>query len=526
MAKHKIIVWVLLLSAMSTYAQTPRERYEAFKNQARQQYEDFRSNANRQYAEFVRRAWKQYSVEKTIVVPQEQPAPPVVCPDEERQQERKDEASPFEEIVVVAPPQPQPQPVAPIHPIEPAPQPPSPVPNPIPPIEPKPDPPIPQPVAPKPQPKPVQQAKDSLSIIFYGTRMSYHLAARPQFSLTGKNENAVADAWKELSNGQCDDLLAQCLYLRKRYRLNDWAYIQLLDKLSTKTVGTSGDKATLMMAWLYCQSGYKMRLARSAEHLYMMYACDNVIYHNTYLTLEDGRYYLYRGKDSEEVYVCEVAFPQERTMTLHMSKLPLMDVSLSAPRTLQSKRFPALRVQTTVNRNLMDFYNEYPLGGTDRSFGCQWAMYANTPLDEDVQESLYPQLCNALTGVSTLQAVQMLLDLVQTAFVYEYDDTVWGCDRAFFPDETLYYPYSDCEDRSILFSRLVRDLLGLDVVLIYYPGHIATAIRFEGEQPSGDYFQLDEGRYFVADPTYIGADIGMTMPRYRGVSVKIIRLKK
>ena len=28
-----------------------------------------------------------------------------------------------------------------------------------------------------------------------------------------------------------------------------------------------------------------------------------------------------------------------------------------------------------------------------------------------------------------------------------------------------YYPYSDCEDRSILFARLVKDLLGLDVVM-------------------------------------------------------------
>jgi hypothetical protein len=69
-----------------------------------------------------------------------------------------------------------------------------------------------------------------------------------------------------------------------------------------------------------------------------------------------------------------------------------------------------------------------------------------------------------LKGLSQKEAMERLLNWVQTAFVYEYDDKVWGDDRAFFPEETLYYPYCDCEDRSILLSRLVRDLLGLKAI--------------------------------------------------------------
>jgi hypothetical protein len=129
-----------------------------------------------------------------------------------------------------------------------------------------------------------------------------------------------------------------------------------------------------------------------------------------------------------------------------------------------------------------------------------------------------------LSGKSKLQAAEELLNFVQTALVYEYDDTVWGGDRAFFPEEKLFYPYADCEDRSILFSRLVRDLLGLKVVLLYYPGHLATAVRFEGEEPLGDYLQLDDGRYYIADPTYIGAPIGVSMPSVRDEKIKVIVL--
>jgi hypothetical protein len=107
--------------------------------------------------------------------------------------------------------------------------------------------------------------------------------------------------------------------------------------------------------------------------------------------------------------------------------------------------------------------------------------------------------------------------------VYEYDDKVWGGDRAFFAEETLYFPYADCEDRSVLFSRLVRDLVGLNVVLLYYPGHLATAVAFS-EEVYGDYLVYDNQRYIVCDPTYIGAPVGRTMPNMNNQEAQIIVL--
>lgn len=77
-------------------------------------------------------------------------------------------------------------------------------------------------------------------------------------------------------------------------------------------------------------------------------------------------------------------------------------------------------------------------------------MYANTPMSEDVKRQIYPDLKAAINGCDQLTAVNKLLNFVQTGFEYEYDDKVWGDDRAFFAEESLYYPYCDCEDRSIL----------------------------------------------------------------------------
>ena len=114
---------------------------------------------------------------------------------------------------------------------------------------------------------------------------------------------------------------------------------------------------------------------------------------------------------------------------------------------------------------------------------------------------------------------------MQTAFEYGYDDKIWGGDRAFFAEETLFYPYCDCEDRSILFSRLVRDLVGLKVILVYYPGHLASAVCFDTDV-KGDYIQLNDDKFTICDATYIGAPLGRTMPGMNNEKATVILLNQ
>ena len=154
----------------------------------------------------------------------------------------------------------------------------------------------------------------------------------------------------------------------------------------------------------------------------------------------------------------------------------------------------------------------------------RWAIYANTPLDTDVQQQLYPTLQEPLAGLSQLAAVNRLLNWVQPGFEYEYDDKLWGGDRAFFAEETLHYPYADCEDRAILFTRLVRDLLHLPCVLVYYPGHLAAAVHFDST-PSGVCYTNAAGMDFtLCDPTYINACVGMEMPLMKNKKAILIPL--
>lgn len=162
----------------------------------------------------------------------------------------------------------------------------------------------------------------------------------------------------------------------------------------------------------------------------------------------------------------------------------------------------------------MNFYKEYPQ--------CDYSVYFNAPVNSGVESRLISSLSPLLRGKSEADAANILINFVQTAFQYQTDDRQFGYEKPFFVEELFYYPYSDCEDRAILFSYLVRKLLGLDVVLLDYPEHIATAVRFNGDV-GGDYLMVNGRKYTVCDPTYIGASIGMTMPKFKTVAAKVLK---
>ncbi|MBN1542857.1 hypothetical protein JW992_11980, partial [candidate division KSB1 bacterium] len=118
----------------------------------------------------------------------------------------------------------------------------------------------------------------------------------------------------------------------------------------------------------------------------------------------------------------------------------------------------------------------------------------------------------------------LLLRLVQTGFDYQTDDQQFGREKFFFPEEILHYPYSDCEDRSVFFSWLVHNLLSLDVIGLDYPGHVATAVRFD-DPPPGDTVVHRGAKYTICDPTYINAEAGASMPQLKNVNPRAVDLR-
>ena len=374
-------------------------------------------------------------------------------------------------------------------------------------------------------PAPVQEGGVNTIFNFsiFGTKYQVRLGDNCRFKLNGVTENNVADAIESLADIKYDNMLFDCLKIRKENKLSDWAYFQTLEALTNEFCGKDTNEATLLMGYILSQSGYKVRLGRDNQKLVLLTASQHTIYNKVAYRLDGETFYLLDGS-VETLSICRASLPNETSVSLMIRAAQKFDMDQSDVRTIKSRDYPDFKVTIHTNKNLLKFYDTYLPSCMNDELMTRWAMYANTPLSEDVKAELYPQLRSQLQGLSKLEGMRRLLNLIQTGLVYEYDENIWGVDRAFFAEETLYYPYCDCEDRSILLSRLVRDILGLKAILIYYPGHLAMAVHFP-EEVTGDYIMLEGEKYIVCDPTYIAATVGRTMPGMDNNQARVILLQ-
>lgn len=471
----------------NSYAQNnnSHKAYDDFKKQAMQKYNDFRKEANEQYAAFLKQAWEQYQALPAIPKPKDETVPPITIPKEEKDKPIESNPIPIKDIVTPPAPMPQPTPVAPIEE--------------------------------QPQPK-----EHNIDFVYCGTECQVRMNQSIKLSLSDCDNNSLSKTWSLLSeDGMMNNTIRDCLNLRNSMNLCDWAYLNMLTAFARHIYGDSNE-ANMLAAYIYCQSGYKMRLGRNSNNLYILFGSNHIIYECSYFKLDDTNFYPLNCQ-IEQLEICDTSYPQEKCLSLYIPQNQLFAYNATPTRALSSKRYPDVQANVQVNKNMIDFYNTYPTSEINDNFMTRWAMYANVPLDEKVKRELYPTLKEAIKGTNQQEAANKLLNWVQTAFVYEYDDKVWGGDRAFFAEETLYYPYCDCEDRAILYTRLIRDLLGLQTILVYYPGHLACAVCFTDEV-SGDYILLDDKRFLITDPTYIGAPVGKTMPDMDNTQASVIIL--
>ena len=452
--------------------------FNNYKKQQQRDFKEYRDRVNAEFAAYMRRAWPQFDAQPAEPVPDrpEPPRPAVKDPNAGP----SNDPIPFDNVI------PSPDPVRP-----------------------------PQPVVPLPVPeRPVQP---SFAFEFYGTPCTVSLDAGHHFTLRNIDENEVADAWTRLSSDAYLTIVAECLAWRDRLRLCDWGYMRLVECMATAFFSDSEwNEARLLQMYILTQSGYKVRIARTDDRLVLLLPSEDDIYEMPYLTVDGHRYYVADPTVRQQSFhVFDREFPKEQFFSLQITTEPLLAIRPSEPRRFASERYPDVSAIVKTNRNLIDFYDEYPRIG--------WDLYSRSSLSAWAKEQLYPVLRRCIAGKSKSEAANMLIDFVQTAFEYKTDEEQFGYERPLFADETLYYPYSDCEDRAIFYSILVRDLLGLDVVLLHYPNHLATAVSF-GEEIAGDFLMLDDRKYLVCDPTYIGAHIGNAMPQFKQTAAKVIRI--
>lgn len=476
-----------------------RGAYDKFKKDARQEYKAFRDSAFNEYRKFVREAWAQVKGEPPKELPKEEKVTPIMTKDADAEtaswlsnlfKRNKDKKTKQGKLKTV---QGKGEEIGHQQVL------------------------MPEPVYEQPQPEfKVEESKiepnEYRGFSLYGTEYRVRIGDNCKPTLKGIKPEEVDDALSVMNRPQYDDLLYDCLQERAKHHLSDWAYYQMLQVITDQFYGKNSNVGSLVLVYLFTNSGYKVRMAHDDTHLYMLVASRHYIYGNGYGHYEDGeRYYLLDGRQlPATIYLCSAHYLKEGAMSLQMSAEQTFSPNPTPKRTITSRKNNDFSFSVVSNKNYMDFYEVYPRSSINDNFMTQWVMYAETPLEKGVRDQLYPQMREKLKGLSQAEQVQQILWWIQTGLKYEYDDKVWGGDRVFFGEESIFYPYCDCEDRAILLSHLVRDLVGLDVALVYYPGHLAAAVAFT-DDVDGNYYEHQGRKFVVCDPTIIPGRVGEVM---------------
>lgn len=333
------------------------------------------------------------------------------------------------------------------------------------------------------------------------------------------NEKSISKFWYNTSNIDYPALVSKLKIYREQMNLNDWAYCQLLKELGDE-MGNNNQESILFVWFMLNKTGFSSRVGYKDNDVYLLLPSENTIYGVSYLQINDRRYHIFSFQKGEKtdiaLYTYKKDFPEADN---------LIDLSFKTPPKVKQLlvkkdyKFTYERteyvVPVTFDANLVKFYEDYPRTELD--------VYFNGGSSDNVLYSMADGLQPILKDRSQAEAVNIILRFVQTAFKYQTDQVQFGKEKAFFAEEIVFYPASDCEDRSILFAYLVQNILDLQVIALDYPGHISTAVKFDGDI-KGDKIRFDDKTFIVCDPTYVNADVGMTMPRFKNVKPEIIAL--
>jgi hypothetical protein len=456
------------------------QSFEDFKKKQSQKFENYKKDKQLAFAKFLEQKWKEFEL-FAAQQPVERPKPidPPV-------------ADPNDTVADVK------MPVAPTI------------------IKPAEEKPVPEPVKPI-VPDNVEYSK--IDIEFAGHNLSLKYDRVFNIDLPQITENKIAEYWTKMAKGSFEELVYQCLQIKKDLKLNDWGYYMFVNALANEIYSPQQkNEKVALTAFILDNSGYKIRMGRDEENkeLVLLVASADQIYRKSFFVFSGEKYYLLSDTQAKSIYTYDEwkDGEQKKAINLIISQ-PVKAVNSSQTKMIKSGQ-DGNEIAIEYNPNLREFYDKAPFSDL--------AVYFNSECSENVVNSLRNVFTPVLSGKTKTEQVAALLRFIHEGMPYKTDKEQFGREKYFFYEETFMYPFTDCEDNAILFTYLVRKFTGLKTVGLLYHDHAAAAVRLD-ENIEGNYVVHNGDKYMICDPTYFGSRIGQAMPQYLNESAQIIEIK-
>ncbi|PCH69166.1 MAG: hypothetical protein COC06_08135 [Bacteroidales bacterium] len=329
-------------------------------------------------------------------------------------------------------------------------------------------------------------------------------------------ETFIADYWDCLTQTIYQTVLSRLVENSSRMKLNDWSYYMLIKSYGDAIHPKDSNSSQLLSWFLLLKSGYKIKIGYNQNNLALMLPSKHQIYNCKFVTHNGLNYYTPQSiGESLHTYEKDIegALSLFNVNFSEVVELPVVNKKRQLKFKYQGNPY---QIDIAYNQNLISFYNDYPSVDFDH--------YFNTPVSDLTKKSICNNLLPILKEYSTEKKAEVLLSFIHQAFPYKRDNEQFGHEKCFFVEDILSYPYSDCEDRSVFYSWLVQNLIGLETIAIRSPNHMFTGVDFH--TVIGDNVNFNGKPFTVCDPTYIGATVGVAMPEVLDTNLKVISINQ
>lgn len=355
----------------------------------------------------------------------------------------------------------------------------------------------------------------SIHISYYNLPFTIYYDVIMKSHCTAINEKGVSDYWNLLSSSNYPKFIEEMNELGNQMKLNDWGYYALINKIATAITDNKNDQ-TLFCFFMLNHLKFDVKVAKRNNDLILLIPFETTIYKKSYITINNRNYYVMNNDAEGAIYTFKQTFyDANKPINLSISNTLKLGNDYSTKDVYFKKYDKTIPVK--FNKNLVKFYNEVPMSDL--------TIFFNAKLDPITENSLSKFLIPLIENKNELEAVNIILEFVQKSFEYKTDIAQFGYEKFYFPEDMFNYPFSDCEDRAVLFSHLVKALLKLEVVGLEYDTHAACAVKFNANI-NGDAVIYKGDKYIICDPTYIGASAGMAMPQFLNEKPSIILISK
>lgn len=346
---------------------------------------------------------------------------------------------------------------------------------------------------------------------FYGHHISLNNQMIEHWPVLKSNdEDSIAAFWENLLQTEIDVILQDIRDFQTKLELSDWATWQFVKQYSISIYQDKNSQQVLQW-FLMSKLGYLTRVARLDNNLVVLLSTQQQVYGSPYFQIGDARFYLI-GADplagNEKIYSYGTALQlstNEKSLDLNFQHSLITIPEIKTRKIAYQYAGKDHQFDVPFDLQRIRYLSSHPQIDID--------YYFDASMDNVTLQFLRNELAQEITTGPLKTQINQLLRFVQTGFRYAVDTEQFGKENYLLPEELFFYEASDCEDRSFLFARLVKDLFDKKIVGALYPNHVATAI---------DISDTPSGSYTIADPTYAGAELGEVLPEYRHIQPKYI----